>query len=80
MSKTSRKKGARGGYQRRISVRAARRDSPDLRTLGRAIVAIALAQAEAEAEAKASDSTETASPDSTSSTSESAAAGGADDD
>lgn len=37
--------------ERHISVRAIRRDPPDLHKLGRAIVAVALAQAEADAAA-----------------------------
>lgn len=37
--------------QRNISVRDVRRDPPDLRRLGRAIIALAAAQAEADAEA-----------------------------
>ncbi len=61
MSKNGKKAGSRGGHQRRISVRAARRESPDLRTLGRAIVAIALAQAEADAEAVVPQSPDTPS-------------------
>jgi len=39
--------------QRNISVRAIRREPPDLRRLGRAIIALAAAQAEADAEATA---------------------------
>ena len=39
--------------QRHISVRAVRRDPPDLRRLGRAVIALALAQAQAEADAEA---------------------------
>lgn len=43
----------RGGRarQRNISVRAVRRDPPDLRKLSRAVIALAMAQAEAEAQA-----------------------------
>ena len=74
MSKTRGKTGSRGGHQRRISVRAARRESPDLRTLGRAIVAIALAQAEAESEALAEASV---TPDADSPTSPSSSTGSA---
>lgn len=37
--------------ERHISVRAVRRDPPDLRKLARAIAAVAIAQAEAEAQA-----------------------------
>lgn len=42
------------GRQRRISVRAVRREPPDIARLGRAVVALALAaQAEADAQAEA---------------------------
>lgn len=44
---------ARSQRDRQISVRAVRREKPDLRKLGRAIVAIALAEAQAEADAQA---------------------------
>ncbi len=46
----------RGGRQRNISVRAIRRDPPDLRKLGRALIQLAVAQAEAEAQGQAKDS------------------------
>ena len=52
MSKTNRKRNDYRGRQRRISVRAIRRESPDLRRLGRAIVNLALLEAEAEAAAQ----------------------------
>ena len=52
MSKTNRKRNQYRGRQRRISVRAIRRESPDLRRLGRAIVSLALLEAEAEAAAQ----------------------------
>jgi hypothetical protein len=42
-----------GGHQRRISVRAVRRQQPDLRKLSRALLQLAAAQAAAEAAAKA---------------------------
>ena len=44
----------RGGKQpeRRISVRAVRRDPPDLKKLSQALIALAMAQAEAEAQAE----------------------------
>jgi hypothetical protein len=45
-------RGRGGRRDRHISVRAVRRDPPDLRKLSRAIVAIAIAQAEAEAQAQ----------------------------
>ena len=38
---------------RRIRVRADRRDPPDVKKLGKALLALALAQAQAEAEAQA---------------------------
>jgi hypothetical protein len=38
---------------RRVRVRAVRRDPPDVRKLGKALLALAMAQAEAEAEAQA---------------------------
>jgi hypothetical protein len=44
---------SRGGRQRNISVRAVRRDPPDLRKLGRALIQLAVAQAEAEAQGQA---------------------------
>lgn len=52
MSKNNRTTNDRKGRQRRISVRAVRRQSPDIRRLGRAIVSLALAEAEAEAAAQ----------------------------
>lgn len=53
MSKTNnRHKG--GGRQRNISVRAVRREQPDLRKLSRALIQMAMAQAAAEAEAQES--------------------------
>ena len=39
--------------ERRIRVRAVRRDPPDLKKLSRALIALALAQAQAEADAQA---------------------------
>jgi hypothetical protein len=39
--------------QRNISVRAVRRDPPDLRKLSRALIQVAMAQAEADAQAAA---------------------------
>lgn len=42
----------RGGRpERRISVRAVRRDPPDLKKLSQALIALAIAQAEADAQA-----------------------------
>lgn len=38
--------------ERRISVRAVRRDPPDLKKLSQALIALAMAQAEAEAQAE----------------------------
>ena len=43
---------ARKGRERHISVRAVRRDPPDLRKLSRALIALAMAEAEAAAEAQ----------------------------
>jgi hypothetical protein len=39
--------------QRRIRVRAIRRDPPDVKKLGKALLALAMAQAQAEVEAQA---------------------------
>jgi hypothetical protein len=51
-SKRDRSGPGRGrGRQRNISVRAVRRDPPDLRKLSRALIQLAIAEAEAEAEA-----------------------------
>jgi hypothetical protein len=49
------------GRQRNISVRAVRRDPPDLRKLSRALIQLALAEAEAEAEAARDPQPETES-------------------
>jgi hypothetical protein len=51
MSRTNRNRRG-GGRQRNISVRAVRRDPPDLRKLSRALIQLAMAQAAAEAEAE----------------------------
>jgi len=49
-SKQNRSGPGRGrGRQRNISVRAVRRDPPDLRKLSRALIQLAMAEAEAEA-------------------------------
>jgi len=50
----SRSRNRRGGKpsDRRISVRAVRRDPPDLKKLSQALIALAMAQAEAEAQAE----------------------------
>jgi hypothetical protein len=52
MSKTyknsPKRKAARKGRDRHISVRAVRRDPPDLRKLSRALIALAVAEAEAQ--------------------------------
>lgn len=47
-------KNRKGGHRpdRRISVRAVRRDPPDLKKLSQALIALAMAQAEAEAQAE----------------------------
>jgi hypothetical protein len=53
VSKQNRRGTSRGrGRQRNISVRAVRRDPPDLRKLSRALVQLALAEAAAEASAE----------------------------
>jgi hypothetical protein len=44
-----------GGRQRNISVRAVRRDPPDLPKLSRALIQLAVAQVEADARAEAKD-------------------------
>lgn len=51
---------AGGGRQRHISVRAVRRDPPDLQKLSRALIELAMAQAAAEAEAQQESQTEEA--------------------
>ncbi|MDQ1743467.1 MAG: hypothetical protein QOE23_1806 [Pseudonocardiales bacterium] len=57
MSKTykdsQRSNATRKGRERHISVRAVRRDPPDLRKLSRALITLAMAEAEAAAEAEA---------------------------
>ena len=53
-SKQNRSGPGRGrGKQRNISVRAVRRDPPDLRKLSRALIQLAIAEAEAEAQQEA---------------------------
>ena len=49
-SKSRNRKGGRHN-ERRISVRAVRRDPPDLKKLSQALIALAMAQAEVEAQA-----------------------------
>ena len=46
--------------ERRIRVRAVRRDPPDIRKLSRALIALAMAQAQAEADAQAEHQTKRA--------------------
>lgn len=57
MSKTDKdsqkNKAAQKGRERHISVRAVRRDPPDLRKLSRALITLAMAEAAAEAAAQA---------------------------
>ncbi len=53
-SKQNRDGGGRG-RKRNISVRAVRRDPPDVQRLSRAVIALAMAEAEAEAEAQAAE-------------------------
>ncbi|WP_375431015.1 hypothetical protein [uncultured Friedmanniella sp.] len=65
MSKPKRTTMKGRGKPRHISVRAVRREQPDIARLGRAVVAMALAaQAEADAQAQASQSSSTADDDS----------------
>ena len=55
-SKQNRRGPGRGrGKQRNISVRAVRRDPPDLPKLSRALIQLAIAEAEAEAQQTATD-------------------------
>lgn len=55
-SKQNRSGSGRGrGKQRDISVRAVRRDPPDLRKLSRALIQLAVAEAKAEAHQAAAD-------------------------
>jgi len=62
-SKQNRSGPGRGrGKQRNISVRAVRRDPPDLRKLSRALIQLAIAEAEADAQQAATDQ-DAASPD-----------------
>ena len=49
-SKSHNRKGGKHN-ERRISVRAVRRDPPDLKKLSQALIALAMAQAEVEAQA-----------------------------
>lgn len=57
-SKQNRSGPRRGrGRQRNISVRAVRRDPPDLRKLSRALIQLAIADAEAEAQQTAAGTT-----------------------
>jgi hypothetical protein len=53
MSRTYKDSPKGGGRQRHISVRAVRRNPPDLRKLSRALIALAMAQAASEAAAEA---------------------------
>ena len=53
---SSRRKRTRAA-DRRISVRAIRRDPPDIKKLSRALIALALAQAQTEADAQAEHQT-----------------------
>lgn len=52
-----------GGRQRRVSVRAVRREQPDLRKLSRALIQLAIAQAAAEAAAQAERQSPAREPD-----------------
>jgi hypothetical protein len=51
MSKTRKSADAGGRQERRLSVRAIRRNPPDYRKLSRALIQLAMAEAEAEAQA-----------------------------
>jgi hypothetical protein len=57
MSKSGSNAKGTGSRERHISVRAVRRDPPDLRKLGRAVIQLAIAQAAAEAAAQNDPST-----------------------
>jgi hypothetical protein len=52
MSRTRKDSNRGGGRVRHISVRAVRRNPPDLKKLSRALIQLAMAQAEAEAKAQ----------------------------
>ena len=58
MARTKRNNEQRRGRQRNISVRAVRRDPPDLRRLGRAVLQLAMEQAASEAAAEAERTTQ----------------------
>lgn len=58
---STRPDGRRRRAERHISVRAVRRNSPDIQKLGRAIIRLAVIEAEAERAAEAADSTVDAS-------------------
>jgi hypothetical protein len=60
--KQNRKRSSRA-RERRISVRAVRRENIDLRKLGRALLAIAQAEAAAQADAQTREATEVGSED-----------------
>jgi hypothetical protein len=55
MSQNSRRSRKGAARERHISVRAVRRDPPDLRKLSRALITLAMAQAAAEAQAEAEE-------------------------
>jgi hypothetical protein len=59
MSRTYKDSRKGSGYERRISVRAIRRNPPDLRKLSRALIQLAMEQAAAEAAAAAEADTTT---------------------
>ncbi|TDD28361.1 hypothetical protein E1218_07525 [Kribbella turkmenica] len=52
MSKKRRRKNPRDAREYRVSVRAVRRETPDINKLARAIIDLAMAQAEREAQAE----------------------------
>lgn len=61
MSKKRRGKNPRGTREYRLSVRAVRRETPDINKLARAIIDLAMAEAEREAQAESEAQTTTES-------------------
>lgn len=55
MTTSRRRHQSKPPYERPISVRSVRRDPPDLRKLGRALLALAQAEAEAQAQVALAD-------------------------
>ena len=52
MSNNKRKNKNTRGHQRRFSVRAVRRDAPDVKKVSQALIALAIAEAEKDAQAQ----------------------------